>query len=137
MSFLLDTNLISELRKNAKCNRAVWTWYEAQSFEDLFLSVLTTGEIRKGVEKCRMKDVPRAQAYETWLRGLENGFKERILPVTAEIADMWGRLTYRVPMPAIDGLLAATAQYYSMTVVTRNERDFQRCGVDYINPFEA
>ena len=84
---------------------------------------------------CRLKDAARARVYESWLRGLENGFKERILPVTDEIADLWGRLSVRQPIPIIDGLLAATAQHHGLTVVTRNTADFQRSGVDYFNPF--
>jgi toxin FitB len=135
MSFLLDTNLISELRKGSKCNQSVWNWYQAVSMEELFLSVLTPGEIRRGIEMCRLKDAARARVYESWLRGLENGFKERILPVTDEIADLWGRLSVRQPIPIIDGLLAATAQHHGLTVVTRNTADFQRSGVDYLNPF--
>jgi len=135
MSFLLDTNLISELRKGLKCDRSVWNWYQSVPVEELFLSVLTPGEIRRGIEVCRLKDVPRALIYERWLRELEIGYKERILPVTAKIADLWGRLSVPRQLPIIDGLLAATALCHGLTLVTRNAADFQRSGVDYLNPF--
>jgi predicted nucleic acid-binding protein len=135
MRFLLDTNVISEINRRARCDRAVTAWYQSLDFENLFLSVMTTGEIRRGTEKCRLKDVARARAYENWLRELESEFEDRIIPVTAEITDMWGRLTFRTPIPVIDGLLAATARYHGLTVATRNESDFQRMGVDYFNPF--
>jgi toxin FitB len=135
MGFLLDTNLISELRKRAKCNPSVLTWFQANSVEDLYLSVLTTGEIRQGIERCRLKDKAQARVYEKWLYDLEEEYANRILPVTAEIADTWGHLSCINNVSVIDGLLAATASHHDLTVATRNERDFQRSGVDYINPF--
>ena len=137
MSFLLDTNLLSEIRKGAKCDRRAWSWYENLPLEELYISVMTTGEIRKGAELCRRKDAPRARVYEIWLRELEIEFSERILPINAEIADLWGRLSARGGVPIIDGLIAATAGHHGLTVASRNTADFQRCGVDYINPFEA
>lgn len=137
MSFLLDTNLLSEIRKGAKCDRRAWAWFENLPLEELYISVMTTGEIRKGAELCRRKDASRTRVYEKWLRELELEFSERILPINAEIADIWGRLTARGAIPVIDGLIAATAAHHGLTVATRNAHDFQRCGVDYFNPFEA
>ena len=136
MSFLLDTNLISELRKGALCNRSVWQWHEAHPSEEMYLSVLTTGEIRKGVASCRGKDPSKARAFENWLKGVELAFEARILPVTAEIADLWGRIFPGANVSVVDGLIAATAACHDLTVATRNERDFQRCGVDFVNPFQ-
>jgi predicted nucleic acid-binding protein len=136
MGFLLDTNIVSELRKQSRCSRSVREWYEAVHFEDIFLSVLVFGELRRGVENIRRRDAATAGVLERWSRGLRLAHVERILPVTLEICDLWGRLSILQPMPITDGLLAATAQHYGLTVATRNTRDFQRCGVDYINPFE-
>lgn len=136
MAFLLDTNILSELRKSSRCSRSVRSWYEAVPFEDIFLSVLVFGEIRRGIENIRRRDAAAAGALERWSRGLHLAHAERILPVTLEICERWGRLSVLHPIPAADGLLAATAQHYGLTVATRNTRDFQRCGVDYVNPFE-
>jgi toxin FitB len=137
MSFLLDTNVISEIRRGPKANPRVREWHANHAPEDLFLSVITTGEIRRGIEESRRKDVAKALIYERWLRGLEVEFGSRILPVTPMIADLWGRLLARNVIPPVDGFLAATAAHYGHTVATRNTRDFQRCGVDFVNPFEA
>jgi predicted nucleic acid-binding protein len=103
----------------------------------MHLSVLTIGEIRKGIENCRAKDSAQAQVLERWLKSLELTFGKRILPLTVAVADTWGRMPHHANIAPIDGLLAATAAYHNLTVVTRNESDFQRCGVDFINPFEV
>jgi predicted nucleic acid-binding protein len=137
MSFLLDTNIISELRKGAQGTRSVFRWHQDHSAGEMYLSVLTTGEIRKGIESCRGKDPLQAQVLEKWLQSLERVFEKRILPVTAEIADLWGRIYSGANVSVVDSLLAATAAYYDFTVATRNVRDFQRCGVDFINPFDS
>ena len=137
MSFVLDTNVISELRRGIRGDRRVGEWHAGYLPEDFFLSVITTGEIRKGIEASKRKDSIKALVYERWLHALELEFNERILPVTAEIADLWGRLLVRSNISPLDGLIAATAAQYGLTVATRNTADFQRCGVDYINPFEA
>ena len=137
MSFLLDTNVICEIRRGSKTNPQVKAWQAPHPPECLFLSVITMGEIRKGVETARRKDEAKALVLEGWLRSLEFEFEDRILAVDAEIADLWGRLLARYAMSPMDGLISATAACYGYTVVTRNERDFQRCGVDFINPFKA
>jgi predicted nucleic acid-binding protein len=137
MSYLLDTNIVGELRKGTRCNPVVMDWYRHYAIETSFISVMTLGEIRKGVESSRRKDLAKAHVLERWLKELELSFEERILPISAEIADIWGRFVHRGDVAAIDGLIAATAALYGLTVATRNTRDFQRCGIDYINPFEA
>jgi predicted nucleic acid-binding protein len=93
--------------------------------------------MRRGIELKRRRDPPTAQVYEHWLREVAMIYRNRILEVTDDIADTWGRLAAKVNLPAIDGLLAATAVHHGLTVATRNTADFQRCGVDYVNPFEA
>jgi len=135
MSFVLDTNVISELRRGVRGDRQVMAWRASYSPEDFFLSVITTGEIRKGIEASKRKDATKALVYERWLHSLELEFQDRILPVTIEIADLWGSLLARSNISPLDGLIAATAAHYGYTVATRNERDFQRVGVDYVNPF--
>ena len=135
MSFLLDTNVISELRKQDKCNRGVRNWFQDAPFEDLFISVMTTAELRRGVEKCRITDIPSAIILERWLNGIQISYESRILPITEEISDIWGRLSAQQPVPILDGFIAATAIYYGFTVITRNESDFQRIGIDFFNPF--
>jgi hypothetical protein len=105
--------------------------------EEAYLSVLTLGEIRRGIELHRSKDAKAASALERWLLGLELHYAERMLPITQAIADRWGRLSLNQPLPVSDGLIAATALEHRLTVVTRNLPDFTRSGASYINPFLA
>ena len=134
MAYLLDTCVISELRK-PQCDSNVATWIAGIQSDETFLSVLTLGEIRRGIELHRGKDAKAAGALERWLLGLEVHYAERILPVTAAITDRWGRLCLNQPLPVSDGLIAATALEHKLTVVTRNVPDFQRSGVNTFNPF--
>ena len=134
MAYLLDTCVISELRK-PHCDQGVATWMSGIQPDEAFLSVLILGEIRRGIELHRSKDARAAGALERWLLGLEVHYAERILPVTAAIADRWGRLSLNQPLPVSDGLIAATALEHKLTVVTRNAADFQRSGVNTLNPF--
>ncbi len=102
---------------------------------DLFLSVLVTGEIRKGIERARPRDSRKAAALERWLREVERTFSDRILPVDAGVADIWGRMSAIRPIPAIDGLLAATANRFDLTLATRNVSDVDGLGASVLNPF--
>jgi predicted nucleic acid-binding protein len=135
MAFLLDTNVISELRKGSRCHTNVWAWYDGTPVDQIFLSVITLGEMRRGVEKKRKRDAVTARVYEKWLSEVALIHRERVLPVTAEICEIWGGLGASEQITPIDALIAATAICYDFTVATRNERDFQRVGVDYFNPF--
>ena len=135
--FLLDTNVISEIRKGKRCDPNVNAWIAAVSGDDLYLSVLVTGEIRRGVERARTADLVRANALESWLRGLDIAFEGRILPVTQEIADVWGRMNAIRTLPVIDGLLAATASVHKMALVTRNSTDVENLGLQVLNPFRT
>lgn len=140
MRYLLDTNVISE-GLNPRPNAAVITWGDSQSELDLFISVLSFGEIRKGVE-LRYHDARRAE-IENWLiTMLPRQFRGRILPVDEDVAQQWGRIAAEAQkkgrvLPAIDGLLIATASLYGMTLVTRNERDCSGRGVPVLNPWSA
>jgi hypothetical protein len=103
----------------------------------LFTSVLVVGEIRRGVERLRRRDTAQATLLDEWLSALEHQFADRVLPVTMEIAEEWGRLNVPDPLPTIDGYLAATAKVHGLTIVTRNTRDLERTGVTLLNPWLA
>jgi predicted nucleic acid-binding protein len=135
MTYLLDTNVVSELRRRQP-DRHVLAWFESVPSARLFLSVLTVGEIRLGIERLRRKDAVRAEGLEWWLRGLRDTYRDHVIDVDAETAQEWGRLNVPDPLPVIDGLLAASAKVRGWTLVTRNTADLARCGVAMINPFE-
>lgn len=135
MSYLIDTNVLSELRRKQPDPNVV-TWMQARPRQSLFLSVLTLGEIRKGLE--RVEDATRKQSLLDWLEvELPNYFVGRMLVVDAHTADRWGRLMAQAgrPLPAIDGLLAATALQHDLTLVTRNIKDFAGLEVRLLNPW--
>ena len=135
MTFLVDTNVISEARKpNGHPN--VRAWFGSVRGIDLYLSVLVIGEIRQGIERLRRRDASQADVYEAWLAMLRRDYADRILPITGEVAEEWGRINVPDPVPAIDGLLAATAKVHGLTLVTRNTTDIARTGVRLLNPFQ-
>ena len=135
MSYLIDTNIISELRRGARCDAHVAAWYASVAAEELFLSVLVLGEIRKGIELARARDPLQAAALEEWLHKVESGFGDRVLGVDNAVADRWGRMSALRPIPVIDGLMAATAAINDLTLVTRNDRDVAGLGAKVLNPF--
>ena len=133
--FLLDTNVISELRKGARANAGLREWFDSVESNQLFVIVLVIGEVRRGIEQIRRRDPRSAQHLEAWLMHLREEFADRILGVSEEIAELWGELGLDAPLPPIDGLIAATALYHGLTLVTRNEKDVSRAPVAIINPF--
>ena len=135
MGFLIDTNVLSELRKGKNANVGVQNWFETISDDQLYISVLTLGEIRQGIEQIKRRDVQAATALEVWLTQIKAESMNLVLPVTQEITDCWGIINVPDKMPAIDGLLAATALIHDLTLVTRNIRDVERSGVKLFNPF--
>ncbi|WCR09704.1 type II toxin-antitoxin system VapC family toxin [Paracoccus stylophorae] len=137
MSFLIDTNVISEIRKGNRCDPGVAAWWAEVAEDDLWLSALVLGEIRKGVELARRRDPQKAAALEAWLGEVVAGFADRVLPVDAAVAEEWGRMNAIRPVPVIDALLAATAKANGLTLVTRNEADVAGIGVEVLNPFAA
>jgi predicted nucleic acid-binding protein len=136
LSFLIDTNIISEVRKGARCNPGVARWWADVAEGDLWFSTLILGEIRKGIELARRRDPDKASVLEAWLGEVVSGFGDRLLPVDATVADEWGRMSAIRPVPVIDALLAATAKAHGLTLVTRNEADVAGLGVEVLNPFE-
>lgn len=137
MKVLVDTNVLAELRKGPRANARVRAWFEAIDTDDLALSVVTIGEIRRGVENIRRRDVPAARALDRWLRGLVRDHAHHILDVDRRVAEEWGRLNVPDPLPVIDGLLAATARVHDLTLATRNVKDVIRTGIHVVNPFDA
>jgi predicted nucleic acid-binding protein len=135
VTYLLDTNVLSETRKRQPAE-GVTDWIAATPPERLHVSVLTLGEIEQGIARIRGRgDQQQAGALERWLREVELGFADRILPVTLLVASAWGRQQYKQPISVIDALIAATARVNGMTVVTRNVKDFQHSGIQVLNPF--
>jgi toxin FitB len=135
--YLIDTNIISEVRKGRRCNPNVASWYRATRDDEVFLSVLVVGEIRQGIERLRPRNARQAAALEDWLQEILGSFGERVLPINERVAQIWGRLNVREGLPVVDSLLAATAEAHGLTLVTRNLKDIERSGVRCLNPFEA
>jgi toxin FitB len=135
VAFLLDTNVISEARKRAPDSN-VRAWLASVPEHDLFLSVLVVGEVRQGIERLRRRDQVQAEPYEAWLSALRNGFADRLVPVTADVCEEWGRLNVPDPLPVVDGLMAATAKLRNWTFVTRDVADLAHTGVRLLNPFD-
>ena len=134
MSWLVDTNVLSELRKGERADAGVRAWFAEARDDELFTSVLVLGEIRRGVESIRRRDAPSAIALDQWLARLAADFADRVLPVDARVADRWGSLNVPDPIPTVDGLLAATALVHDLVLVTRNVRDVERTGVRFLDP---
>ena len=135
MSFLIDTNIISEVRKGDRCDANVAAWYASIDDADLYLSVLVLGEIRKGIELARPRDPEKAEALEAWLTEVNAAFGDRVFPIDRAVTDEWGRMNALRPLPVIDGLLAATTKVHRMTLVTRNIADVAGLGARVVNPF--
>ncbi len=134
MTYLLDTNAISEVRRDRDPGVRAWTRHTDHT--TLHLSVLTLGEIRTGVERLRRRDPDQANVFATWLAELAGQFAERILPIDLRVAQDWGQLNASQPRPTVDGLIAATARVHGLTVVTRNTADFDGCDVPVLNPWK-
>lgn len=136
MSYLLDTNVISELVR-PKPDEKVLKWFESNPDEALYLSVLTLGEIRKGIEK--IKESSHKEKLRIWLEiELPRWFGSRVLSIDQLVSDRWGRLQSEMknPIPAIDSLIAATALHYDLRLVTRNKKDFKYPSLQVICPWD-
>ena len=134
MSFLLDTNVVSEIRRGRDHN--VRAWAAAVRDVELHLSVMTVGEIRIGIDRLRGRDGAQADVFARWLSELRSRFAHRILPIDTRVADEWGQMNAAATRNTVDSLIAATARVHQLTVVTRNTNDFQGCDVPLLNPWE-
>ncbi|HWG65043.1 MAG TPA: type II toxin-antitoxin system VapC family toxin [Streptosporangiaceae bacterium] len=135
MTYLLDTNVVFEIRKRQP-DPNVLAWWATISSAQIFVSVLTVGEIRLGIERLRRHDRAQAELLERWLHGLLAAYTGHIVGIDASIAEEWARLNVPDPMPIVDGLLAATARVRGWVLVTRNTSDLDRTGVPLLNPFQ-
>jgi toxin FitB len=135
--FLLDTVVISEFRKSPRRrNRNVVQWIGRVRSQHLFVSVLTVGEIERGIEQQRQTDPAFSKKLSAWLDMVLRAYEGRILPVTVAVARRWGRLSYRIGNKGLDLAIAATALEHGLTVATRNVSDFAPTGVAVVNPFD-
>jgi predicted nucleic acid-binding protein len=134
LEYLLDTNVLSETRKK-KADAGVIAFLEAGEASSLYISVLTLGELRKGVAKKKREDADAAQRLAGWVDGLEYSFADRILDIDASTARLWGDWSSERPRPVVDTLLAATAVLHGLTLVTRNIRDVRGIPVKLLNPW--
>jgi toxin FitB len=136
VSYLLDSNIVSELRKRERADAGVRQWFAGVDDSELFLSVLTVGELRRGIESIHRRDRTRALVLNRWFHVLVTQYEARILLVDQKVAEEWGRMNALATLPAIESLLAATAHVHGLTFVTRNTKDVARTGVPCLNPFQ-
>ena len=137
MAYLLDTNVVSELRKGDRCAPPVREWFASIADGDAYLSVLVVGEIERGIERIGKRDRKSAARLRRWLSRLCAQFDDRILPVTLPVARTWGKLGAPNPIPTVDGLLAATAHVHGLILATRDTRHAATLDVEWVNPFET
>ncbi|RKE39414.1 hypothetical protein B0G76_5830 [Paraburkholderia sp. BL23I1N1] len=137
--YLIDTNVISEARKRDRANSGVRKFFRqaAKSDAEIYMSVVTVGELRRGVELVRHRgDAAQANLLETWLQTILIEYAQNILPIDEDVGQVWGRLRVSHPEHVLDKLIAATALIHDLVVVTRNIDDFSATGVRLLNPFE-
>ena len=135
MKFLLDTNVISEIRKRDRAHPNVARWVMRTPVEQIGTSVLVLAEIRHGIELKRRNDPKQAGSLDRWFSEMRTRLGARVLPVDEMVAEAWARLGIPDPLPLIDGLLAATAKVHGLTFVTRNVADIATTGVSLLDPF--
>ena len=135
MSYLVDTNVVSELRKKHRANPQVAAWFGQHVPHELFLSVLTISELRRGAARMRRRDPAAGKALDTWVTSVEDQYRGRLLPVDRTVAEKWGELGVQATIPVVDGLLAATALVHDLVVVTRNVRHIAPTGARCLDPF--
>jgi predicted nucleic acid-binding protein len=136
--YLLDTNVVSELRKGPASAPAVAAWANSVESTELSISVLALGEIRHGIEVLRQRgDTAQAEIFAAWLDRLRSEFADRLIAVSGTIAERWGELRGITPLPPIDGLMAATALEHDLTFVTRDTRPLESTGVRLLNPWQG
>lgn len=135
--FLLDTNVVSELRKGSRADPGVIDFVDRHPANSFWLSVIVIGELHRGIELLRRRDPAAAELLEPWFLELVEQYEERILPVSTAVALRWGRLGIPDPLPVADALIAATGLEHDLVVVSRNVGDIERSGVECLNPFNG
>jgi toxin FitB len=135
VNFLVDTNVVSELRRGRNAAPSVVAWFAGVPAEQIFTSVVVLGEVRRGIELLTRRDKDQAQMLEQWYASMRRQLGTRVLPVDEPTMMMWSRISVPDPLPAYDGLIAATALIHDMTVATRNTSDFRRVGVTAVDPW--
>ena len=135
--YLLDTNVVSEMRKGVRANSGVVAFFTGLRTDEIYLSVQTIGELRRGVENIRRRgDIQQAERLATWLNSVLADHSTRILDFDLECAQVWGKLMSPNPQHPVDKQIAAIALAYDLTVVTRNTADFEHTGARLLNPFD-
>ena len=135
MKFLLDTNVISEIRKRERAHPNVAKWVAQTPVKEIGTSVVVLAEIRRGIELKRRNDPDQADRFDQWFSQMRTRLGDRVLPIDEPVAEAWALLSVPDPLPLVDGLLAATAKVHDLTLVTRNIADVARAGVTILNPF--
>lgn len=135
MTYLIDTNVVSEIAKRRR-NAGVLDWLAATQSDGHHLSVLTIGELLRGIERVRRrKDQDQVRSLERTLATIRADFRDRIAPVSLDVAEEWARLPPGRPVPTVDALIGATARVHGWTLVTRNTKDFAQLNISLVNPF--
>jgi predicted nucleic acid-binding protein len=137
VKFLVDTNVISEIRKRDRGHPNVARWVNNTPIEEIGTSVIVIAEIRHGIELKRRRDPQQAISLDRWFMQMRTRLGDRVLPIDERIAEAWALLGVPNPLPLLDGLLAATAKVHGLTLVTRNVADILPTGVKYLDPFSA
>ncbi|MGH9551833.1 MAG: type II toxin-antitoxin system VapC family toxin [Terriglobales bacterium] len=137
MKFLLDTNVISEIRKRDRAHRKVASWVARTPVSEMGTSVIVLAEVRRGIELKRRNDPKQAESLDRWFAQMRTRLGDRVLPIDEPIAEAWALLRVPDPLPLIDGLLAATAKVHGLTLVTRIVADIARTGVSVLDPFSG
>jgi predicted nucleic acid-binding protein len=135
VSFLLDTNVLSELRKAERSHPSLYAWTEVTGWNTLHTSWIAIAEVNRGIRMIRRRDKPQAEVLQAWLTEILRRLRGRILPVDQEVAEIWAELMVPKPRAPFDMLIAATARAHGLTLVTRNVRDFTTCGIDLFDPW--
>jgi hypothetical protein len=136
VKFILDTNIISEIRKGERAHPNVAKWVAQTPVKEIGTSVLVLAEIRRGIELKRRQDAAQAEALDRWFTQMRTRIADRVLPIDEPITEAWALMSAPDPLPFIDGLLAATAKVHELTLVTRNTADVMRTGVAILDPFK-
>jgi hypothetical protein len=135
VKFLVDTNVISEIRKRERADPNVIRWVNQTPASDIGTSVLVLAEIRRGIELKRRSDPLQAKSLDRWFSQMRTRLAERVLPIDETVAETWAFLGIPNPLPLVDSLLAATAKVHGLTLVTRNIADIESTGVALLDPF--